>query len=187
MNALYVATFQTAETYEKIRTQHRYTPQMPSHLEPHWITSYAWMMNQMHSRLNITKESFDAPIWTWKTDMLGRPQIGKADAICLLSQWEFTNFAWVSIKLQVPAPLCLLSSYTIWNNFVDHQLDLQNKKPSSKRNWTEMFEESFWNQGAECIQACLPYIHSEWIIEAKPFDFSYNIEKYDHENPIFTL
>ena len=128
-----------------------------------------------------------APIWAWHSCGSYRGQPRKGDINSLFGNDGRTG---VTIKIDAPDWLVLLSAYGPWNDVIDdvmvgeknpHRLDPVRRKWSrifdieryrySKGNWRDRGGNHY------DVQACLPFIEKSWVLGVRPFrlpDLSYS-------------
>ena len=112
--------------------------------------------------------TFDsAPIWCWNSCDGKRhspPTVGTA--ALLMGDYGYYRDSTVLVELKVPEVYCLLSSYTVWNDAV---IDLFEHKRTTivDEDYLYMFEEPLIRHAADDIQAVLPYILSDWIVDVR--------------------
>ena len=117
----------------------------------------------------------DAPIWTRHS--CGEPNRPPtpATARSLLSDRELEDGISV-IALNVPDEVGLLSSYRVWNKFVDEYLD-RGAIPVCE-GYKDMFNVPPISHGDD-IQACLPRIERAWVLDVRPLRLTPDDYEFD--------
>ena len=72
----------------------------------------------------------------------------------------------VLVELNVPDELCLLSSYSIWNDALSDFLE-HNRITIQESQFSAMFDEPLLKHSMDDIQAVIPYIMSDWIADIR--------------------
>lgn len=139
---------------------------------PNWENAYRWMASQMIQRkINCSK---NAPIWAWHSCNTYQKAPTLDDARALLSDFEIETGIKV-VEFECPDDIALLSFYSIWNDILD--LFIQgNQAISLKKNTFEtLFDvrSSTFKKG-DSIQATLPFLKKEWIIEIRELNSASN-------------
>ncbi|MFD6390800.1 hypothetical protein [Nocardia sp. NPDC060259] len=66
------------------------------------------------------------------------------------------------LKLDVPAEVALATSYAVWNDYLGYATGFQDQPEqmdwSGRKTWE--FDE---------IQVCIPELHREWVVRARPY------------------
>ncbi|MBX9652711.1 DUF3841 domain-containing protein [bacterium] len=125
-----------------------------------WNRPYFWMKRKLDRKtgLNIAHP----PIWCWHScdgAWRGPPTVGTANM--LLAADEIQS-GMVAIELLVPKQLVLLSSYHLWNDFVEVFLKTR-RIPSRRHNTRRLFDEPLLTNDCDSIQAVIPFIEPEWV------------------------
>ena len=84
----------------------------------------------------------------------------------LLGSWDIHAASTVIIELQVPENLCLLSSYSVWNDALSDFLE-NSRKTIKGREFDMMFVEPLSKHPDDDIQAVIPYILPQWIVDVR--------------------
>ncbi|MFC1834203.1 DUF3841 domain-containing protein [Thermodesulfobacteriota bacterium] len=140
---------------------------------PIYKDPYQWMVREMVRRGISPGE--DAPIWTWR--YCGEPNRlpTLSTARSLLSDRELEDGISV-IELNVPDGVGLLSSYRLWNKFVDEYLD--GGAIPAREGYKNMFNVPPITHGDD-IQACLPRIERLWVIDVRPLGLAPDDYEFD--------
>lgn len=83
-----------------------------------------------------------------------------------MGDYAYYRDSTVLLELNVPDSYCLLSSYFIWNDAVDDLIENKRKTIASGR-FESMFDEPLIRHDTDDIQAVLPYILSDWIVDVR--------------------
>ena len=143
-----------------------------------WRLAYEWMNQRLTDLANRTLSN--PPIWCWHScnGTLGSaPTV--ATAVLLLSSYQIEQ-GMVTIELDVPVELALLSSYHRWNEFLDFVITKQ-RLPKSRRLLQQMFAEPLLKDEHDDIQAVIPFIDPAWVRGVADL----SVEGRDWDAPIF--
>ena len=83
-----------------------------------------------------------------------------------MGDYAYYRDSTVLLELDVPDPNCLLSSYFIWNDAVDDLLE-NNRRTIASNKFDTMFDEPLIRHDTDDIQAVIPYILNDWIVETR--------------------
>lgn len=84
----------------------------------------------------------------------------------LMGDYGYYQDSTVLLELDVPDKLCLLSSYSVWNDAVDDLLE--NKRITIlDGKFDIMFDEPLMRHDADDIQAVIPYIMLQWVTDVR--------------------
>lgn len=72
----------------------------------------------------------------------------------------------VLVELRVPEALCLLSSYSVWNDAVDDLFE-HKRTTIAYDEFCSMFNEPLIRHCVDDIQAVLPYILDDWVVDIR--------------------
>ena len=130
--------------------------------------TYRWMVKAMQNR-GVDCGSF-APVWSWHScgAYEAGPTLNTAMNLLSLNQVE------AGIKLitfECPDELVVLNNYSPWNDIIDLFIDYRDKAVIEKALERRLFEirpEKLEQEDA--IQACLPYLLKEWVIDSEMLD-----------------
>lgn len=129
-----------------------------------WRNAYRWMVTQWSKQ---TRLSFDsAPFWCWHSchgTYEAPPTV--LTASLLIGDWKYAK-SMVLVELNVPDELCLLSSYSIWNDALSDFLE-HNRITIQESQFSAMFDEPLLKHSMDDIQAVIPYIMSDWIADIR--------------------
>lgn len=137
------------------------------HVQSNWREAYLWMARQMVTRGLCSRPI--APIWAWHS--CGSLQRAPDE------ETAGSSFCWfgeviVSIKIDVPDALVLLSEYGAWNRILDECGDAHSgdgKLDPLGNDWERAFRVNLeprapWgDDNNHDIQACLPYAELSWV------------------------
>lgn len=159
-------TFQSVKSVEELEARgileidwNRYSDK-----DPH-LRAYQWMAKVMKRRRILEKEN--APIWAWHSCGGHEKKPTKKDAKNLLSDIEIENGI-ITIEFECPKKKALLSNYGIWNDIIHQFIDGKSESDIEKEVEKALFKvDSKAIQEYESIQATMPYLKKEWIIEMK--------------------
>lgn len=141
-----------------------------------WMVAYRWMANEMTDRrIGLGNR---APIWAFHScgALGGGPTLD--DARGLLSDNEIQTGT-VTIEFECPSNLALLSDYAIWNRVLDEFLDHGARANIDAAMRERLFSNPDFRDGFGCIQASVPLIRKEWIIETRPLPLEPWPAEYD--------
>lgn len=174
---LHLWSFQSMEACEvlqksgTLRTDWSRTP-------VNWRPAYRWMAAEMQQR-GILLDHF-APIWAWHSCdgvLYGAPTVGTARS--LLSDLQIIEGVCV-VEFEAPENLCLLSSYERFCALIDHFLD---GYMTDQESFIDMFNVSPV-QDYDSIQAALPYLQMDWVIDIRYLDMKPDRWDYDWKKPV---
>ena len=129
-----------------------------------WHNAYRWMVAQWSKQTGLSFES--APFWCWHScngTYNAPPTVGTASL--LIGDWKYAKST-VLVELNVPDELCLLSSYSIWNDALDDFLEYKRTTIQGSK-FAAMFDEPLLKHSMDDIQAVIPYIMSDWIVDIR--------------------
>ncbi len=174
-------TYQHPAVLKRLLAGKRYVVPKRAYPPNHWQNAYVWVREKMNKQ-GIAVGA-NNPIWAWHS--VGR-LYGKPDADCanaLLSGMELERGV-VTLELQVPDDLALLSHYGEWNELMhalfdqtayDPELedacfavDLAPRRGRPSRSFND-------------IQACLPFIEPEWLIDWEVLDLEAMMLESHHQ------
>ena len=139
-------------------TQWDQTPQ-------NWRAAYRWMVSQWINRIG---PPFDhALVWCWHScngKKHSPPTVGTASL--LMGDWNYYASSTVLVELDAPKEHCLLSSYKRWNDALCYFLE-HRKETISVGLFDDMFDDPLMKHPGDDIQAVLPYIMRDWIIDIR--------------------
>ncbi len=138
-----------------------------------WRPAYQWMAAEMERR-QILLNGF-APIWAWHSCdgvLQAPPTMGLARG--LLTDLQILKGICV-VEMNVPASICLLSSYQRFNDLLDLVLD---KGAPIYEDFYDMFEVLRCSPH-DSIQATLPYLDMTWILDIRQIDLKPDRWDYD--------
>lgn len=146
-----------------------------------WTKAYRWMAAQME--FSGIRCNGNAPIWAWHSCRGYGKSPTLDDARNLLCDLEL-EAGIQTIELECPDELASLTSYSTWNMIADKFMD---KSPVT--NISPLQVVAMWNVNPssmkkyDAIQATLPYIKQEWIVDIRPLnlnvgDFEYDMEEF---------
>jgi len=140
-----------------------------------WRPAYVWMAAEME-RHGIELNGH-APVWAWHScsKWFAPPTVGTA--MSLLTDYQLLN-GMVTIEMEVPDELCLLSSYARFNELLDEVIDFGTIRHPEAHY--EMFSLPLELDMDE-IQAVIPCINKDWILEIRPIDIKPGKDDYDWE------
>ena len=155
-------TFQPERVVLRIESGKRFLPSWDSTQE-NWRSAYEWMASRMHEKVGFSTDA--PPVWCWHScGELGKgPTVGTARA--LLSDREIEQTLY-TLELRVPSDLVLLSSYSDWNELLDHVVD--GERVMDEDRWAEMFSVPPLKHDDDDIQAAIPYIEPDWVTSVRP-------------------
>lgn len=148
-------------------------------VHPYYKKAYKWMMDQMNKRgIPTTKY----PIWAWHTS-----EAGKRKPDLRRKGYAARGESMVLIEFEPPEELVLLSDFDGWHSVLNNWYHSYSEKEDNKHGNTksQKLKEESWlrifdmtNEGRDIdwigelgpIQACLPYLDSEWVTAVKEFN-----------------
>lgn len=172
-NTLRLWSFQSMDACELLekngilRTQWRYTP-------VNWRPAYQWMARAMEAR-GIALEA-QAPIWAWHScegTLNAPPTLGTARL--MLTDMQILEGVCV-VEFDAPENVCLLSSYTRFNDMLDAYL--HHESQLTQETFLDMFE-LFPMREYDNIQAALPYLTMDWVHDIRHLDMKPDRWDYD--------
>ncbi|OJJ21303.1 hypothetical protein BKI52_12125 [marine bacterium AO1-C] len=164
-------SFQYKESVEELHQNGILTAQWsryPSEgLSGKWKTAYQWIVRQMELKSIDCGEY--APIWAFHSCMRYRRKPDKNDGTMLSFGYESEEGAQL-LTFDCPDELVLLSDYGAWNKILDIFLETEAKEISP--NLTQKLYDlpNSETMDGENIQATIPFLKKEWLIEAEPFE-----------------
>lgn len=127
---------------------------------PHSSAAYHWMVEQMEVR--GIRSNGCPPIWAWANP----PSQTDVDALLGLNWREETN--WEFLTLDCPDDCVLMSSYGYWSlRFFEAHLEKDfdlTEVELTKRT----FDVAAIDLEQDQIQATLPYVKVDWLVDCKP-------------------
>lgn len=174
---LHLWSFQSIEACELLeklgvlRTPWSFTP-------VNWRPAYQWMAVSMEQG-GISLDGC-APIWAWHSCggvLNGAPTVGTARN--LLSDFQIIEGICV-VEFEVPAALCLLSSYGRFCEFLDQVLENQPFKSSEFKDMFDVLPLAAFDD----IQAALPYLKMDWVLDIRHLDMKPDRWDYDWKKAI---
>ncbi|MBK7871738.1 MAG: DUF3841 domain-containing protein [Saprospiraceae bacterium] len=150
-----------------LRTEWRFTP-------ANWRAAYEWMAREMTAN-SIDLEGY-APIWAWHScdGTLNAPPT-MSTARNLLTDMQILDGVCV-VEFDAPASLSLLSSYNRFNDLLDSYL--HSEQLPLREAFLDMFE-VFPIQEYDHIQAALPYLQMDWVLDIRHLDMKPDRWDYD--------
>jgi len=170
-------TFQSKEVMSLLATGERFCADW-RRAPANWKRPYFWMKEQFTLKTGL--EVVHPPIWCWHSCegvWRGPPTVGTARM--LLASDEIQS-GMVAMELLVPTQLVLLSSYHLWNDFVEVFFK-RRRIPSRRHNSRRLFDTPLLTNDCDSIQAVIPYIDPTWI--QRSFDLV--VEGREWDEPIF--
>lgn len=167
-------TFQSAEVenwLEKqsvFRAEWKFTPLI-------WRPSYQWMAEAMESH-GIALNGF-APVWAWHSCREWRRPPTVETALMLLTDYQLLN-GMVVIEMEAPDELCLLSTYSRFNDLLNEVID--EGAVLYPQAYSNMFQLPVQLNGDD-IQAVLPCIDMDWVTDIRAIDIKPGKSDYDPE------
>ena len=113
------------------------------------------------------------PIWLWHSCDGWRRPPGPATIEMYVCDAERQG---IVLTVDVPDGLALLSAYGPWNEVLDAAdggSSSASKRAEALRD--RLFDISGlegrrWRDGRRDVQACVPYLDREWLVEVRPYD-----------------
>ena len=144
---------------------------------PYFRKAYKWMVEQMNERGVPTVKY---PIWAWHMYEKGKK---KPD---LRRKHGARGENMVLIEFDPPKELVLLSDFIGWHSVLnggyhscseaeDNKYGDTKSQKLKEKSWLKIFDmtdegrDEDWIGKLESIQACLPYLDSEWVVAVKEF------------------
>lgn len=174
---LHLWSFQSMEACEvlektgTLRTEWSRTP-------INWRPAYRWMASEME-RGGILLDGF-APIWAWHSCegvLYAPPTVGTARN--LLSDLQILEGICV-VEFEAPVEFCLLSSYGRFCELLDQILE---NEVIDKEEFTDMFN-MLPLAAYDDIQAALPYLKMEWVMDIRYLDMKPDRWDYDWKKAV---
>ncbi len=129
-----------------------------------WRAAFEWMATQMEQR-GIMLEG-KAPIWAWQSCQTQGHGPTIATALEQFTDFQLLNGV-VLLEMEVPDHLCLLSTFSGFLQLLDEVIDYGDiRHPEAHQDMfqlPEVLEE-------DNIQASIPYIRSEWLLDIRSVD-----------------
>lgn len=171
-------TFQADTSIEELKKDSLLTvkwSRYPSH--GLWTKAYQWMALEMETK-GIPCAG-NAPIWAWHSCSVYGKSPTLDHAANLLSQLEL-QAGIQTIELECPDELALLTRYGAWNEVLYYFLD---KKPISHITAAEIAAiyaiDPNRLEEHDAIQATLPYLKQEWVLDIRPLRLEAGNYEYD--------
>ncbi len=139
-----------------------------------WRPAYEWMALEMAAR--GIELNGNAPIWAWHScegQLHAPPTLGTARN--QLTDMQILEGICV-VEFDAPTELCLLSSYTRFNDLLD--VYLQQEALPSREFFMDMFEVLPLREH-DNIQAALPYLKMSWVHDIRHLDMKPDRWDYD--------
>ncbi len=175
-------TFQAIEAIENLQKNGVLIAEWERYKSKRWKRAYEWIRNQMEKR-GIDCHG-NAPIWAWHSC---GGQFGKAptlgDASNLLGWLESENSV-QTIEFECPDELALLSKYGAWNREVLDYFIIGGEDvilPKTKLDDLFGIHPNMKLEEYESIQATLPYLQLEWVIDIRPLKLGVG-ENFDFDD-----
>ncbi len=145
--------------------------------QDNWKNAYLWMRDQMESH-GINCRGY-APIWAFHS--FGKyskpPTLG--DARSLLSDLEIEGGI-KTIEFNCPNELMLLSNYYGWCNILDEFIMGKNISVFDEKLMAALYDTNPKNLSKHnAIQATLPFLKKEWVIEIRDLKLKTGYDGYD--------
>ena len=171
-------TFQSNQSIEQLERkgilvalQNRYNNTSP------WRMSYNWMANQMKKR-GIDCHG-NLAIWAWHSCGKSKHSPTLGDARALLSDLEIDDGI-QTIELECPDKFILLSNYGTWNIILDLFMDNKIHTKIDNSQVEALFNINLEQLEADdAIQATLPLLKKEWIIDIRALNLEADNFDYD--------
>lgn len=139
-----------------------------------WRPVYQFITEQMREkRIPITNH---APIWAWHSCNGWQKPPTLDDARGLLSDIEL-EMGVMTVEMEVPESIVLLSNY---NRYCDLLFDHLDGNALAYQTYRDMFDLNPTDPELT-IQATLPYISPEWVLDIRPLNLSPAFFEYDVE------
>lgn len=135
-----------------------------------WRVWYRWMCQQWELRLGSRMTG--APLWCWHScngALESEPTVGTY--ALLMGDWDHYASSMVSLQLDVPDNLVLLSSYSRWNEAIDDAIDRKLADIDGVRFY-DMFEWPMMKHDTDDVQAVVPYIDTSWITDVRGLPYA---------------
>lgn len=149
-----------------------------SRCPPNWRALYEMMSRELGKRTGT--DCINPPIWCWATGSGGCTPLSKGDLLMLMSIHELTQGVGI-IELDVPDRLVITTSYHKWNELIDAHY-------SKDRDINVLFESMFSGpvlvDEADSIQACIPFIQGDWIIDFHEVTFDHSLPGNRWDEPV---
>lgn len=131
-----------------------------------WRFAYEWMASQYARR--IGEELANAPFWCWHScnGRIGSPPTVET-INSLLGDWGYWAKKKRVLVIDVPDECALLSSYCRWNEAMDDGIGSGSHK-IRPRKFLDMFDAPLIKYDFDDIQAVIPYIEKNWIVDVRP-------------------
>ena len=163
-------TYQSLDAVEQLEQSGRLlTPW--SHYSPKdtFGPAYRWMAKSMLGK-GIDCGAY-APVWAWHScgAYEAPPTDDTASNLLSILQLE------AGIKLlsfECPDELAVLSHYGPWNEIIDFFIDHGEQAVINDKLEQQLFNIKTELETYESIQACLPYLQMEWVVDMKTLDAS---------------
>ena len=132
--------------------------------DPH-LSAYKWLASLMKEMGILEKDN--APVWAWHSCGGYEKKPSKRDAIELLSEIEIENGI-ITIEFECPKEKALLSNYGTWNEIIHQFIDGKSESDIEREFREELLSiKSQELEAHESIQATMPYLRKDWIIEMR--------------------
>ncbi len=143
-----------------------------------WRPAYRWMANEMER--NGIPLSGHAPVWAWHSCAQWHKGPTVGTAMNQLTDYQLLN-GMVIIEMNAPDELCLLSSYGGFIELLDEVIDYGEIKHADCH--FDMFSLPL-ELNHNDIQAAIPFVQRDWIIEIRPIDIKPGKSDYDPSEPV---
>jgi hypothetical protein len=138
-----------------------------------WAVAYRWMAAEMLRR--GTDPSGRPPLWLWHSCDGWRTPPGRGTIGSLVNDLERQGLI---LTFDVPPELVLPSAYGPWNDLLDLCFE-KGGAGGVLAGATKLGDRIFdisglegrrWRDGQYDVQACLPYLDRDWLVEVRPYD-----------------
>ncbi len=138
-----------------------------------WRQAYEWMAVEME-RNGIHLNGY-APVWGWHScgNWYKGPTVRLA--MDMLTDYQLLN-GMVVLEMEVPDELCLLSTYSGFIELLDEVIDYGEIRHADCH--FNMFSLPVILDNDD-IQAAIPYIRSEWVLDIRPIDIKPGKSDYE--------
>jgi hypothetical protein len=127
-----------------------------------WRGYYRWMAMQWNARVHC--ERLNVPIWCWHSCNgieYSCPTVGTI--AMLMGDWNFFAVRMTVLEIDVPQALAVLSSYSRWNDAIDHAIYLRSDSIDDAA-FADMFDSPLIRHDTDDIQAVIPRIEPSWVV-----------------------
>lgn len=171
-------TFQHADIVPGLLAGTRHHARWPDPRD-NFLPSYRWMADQL--RIVVPELGAGAPVWCWHScdGVRGKmPTVGTAQSLFGAFDEELRHPTSV-LELDVPDCYVLLSSYHVWNRFLDCAIE-KKRLPKYRHRRRHLFNKFLVRHKFDDIQAVIPWIDPSWVVRVQEL----TVSGRDYDEPV---